>query len=410
MRHRKYYRIPFNQFFVGVCLVLCSTLAFACDFTQVKFVSDFEGARLNGCSQIDDTHYSITIDAENRPVNPSPWYAFKVLSKVSADASLHSGEQQITLVLDMVDAKPRYLPKISMDGKHWQAIPFELKNGNMHVPVTLSEQAMWIAAQPLILNQDYEQWQQQIVKGSPNITLSKLGDSTQGRPIWAMTHQQTTNKEWIVIIGRQHPPELTGAFALKAFIEGLFSAESQQQQADFFNRFNVLVVPNLNPDGVALGNWRHSSTGKDLNRDWHEFQEVETTLVRDEIKRVLGDSGKLVFALDFHSTQQDVFYTMPSDYHVAPALLADEWLAQIKAQTVSSFTVRNRPGSSPGRGIFKQYIADTYNVHAVTYEMGDNTPEDLINHVANVAATTMMSTLVSTPAQAFEYSEPLAKP
>jgi hypothetical protein len=42
--------------------------------------------------------------------------------------------------------------------------------------------------------------------------------------------------------------------------------------------------------------------------------------------------------------------------------------------------------------------------------MGDNTPEDLINHVANVAATTMMSTLVSTPAQAFEYSEPLAKP
>lgn len=398
--------LSISKILVVLSVALSSAFALACDFKHIKFVGGFEGARLNTCSQIDETSFMLTIDAENRPVNPSPWYAFKVVSKNKLDSPQLTRPLQIALVFDMVDAKPRYLPKTSVDGKQWQAAPFAVKDGKMHLALSLSEHVTWVAAQPLILNQDYVDWQQKIAKLSPNITLKNLGKSTQERPIWSMTYQQAGNKEWLVILGRQHPPEVTGAIALKGFVETLFSLESQQQQAGFFNRFNVFVVPNLNPDGVALGNWRHSSTGTDLNRDWHKFEEVETSLVKNEMERLLGDNDRLVFALDFHSTQQDIFYTMPSDYHVAPALLADEWLADVKTHTVSSFVVRNRPGSSPGRGIFKQYIADTYNVHAVTYEMGDNTPQYMINHVANVAAKTLMPKLLSTPKEAFEYKAP----
>jgi hypothetical protein len=103
---------------------------------------------------------------------------------------------------------------------------------------------------------------------------------------------------------------------------------------------------------------------------------------------------KLVFALDFHSTQQDIFYTMPNDYDLAPGDFADSWLAQVKAKSLSSFVVRTRPGSSPGRGVFKQFIADHYKVHAVTYEMGDNTPPALVKHLAQVSAQTLMSELL----------------
>jgi calcineurin-like phosphoesterase len=109
----------------------------------------------------------------------------------------------------------------------------------------------------------------------------------------------------------------------------------------------------------------------------------------------------MVMAVDFHSTQQDVFYTMPSDYGVLPAKLVETWLDTLKGNTASSFVVRNKPGSSPGRGIFKQYFADTFKVHAITYEMGDNTQRKMISHVANQAADTLMQTLLATEAKAF---------
>jgi murein tripeptide amidase MpaA len=34
------------------------------------------------------------------------------------------------------------------------------------------------------------------------------------------------------------------------------------------NKFNVVVIPMANPDGVIYGNSRSSLTGYDLNRHW----------------------------------------------------------------------------------------------------------------------------------------------
>ena len=82
---------------------------------------------------------------------------------------------------------------------------------------------------------------------------------------------------------------------------------------------------------------------------------------------------------------------------MAPSLFVEEWLEDVKQQSVRSFTLRDRPGSSPGRGVFKQFIADEYGVHAVTYEVGDNTNRALIKHVAQQAAETLVTKLLATP-------------
>lgn len=206
-----------------------------------------------------------------------------------------------------------------------------------------------------------------------------------------------------MILGRQHPPEVTGALALISFVNQL--TQNNKYQQAFSNRFNVLIIPNLNPDGVALGNWRHNSKGVDLNRDWGKFTQIETALVKTKLDSLLKGSQHLVFALDFHSTQQDVFYSMPSEYSVAPAQFANDWLAKIKSQSVSSFLVRPKPGSSPGRGVFKQYIADRYKVHAITFELGDNTQRELIDHVAKISAQTLVSHMLATPSEAFIFSK-----
>ena len=373
---------------------LCfATSTQACEFKNVHFKTDFEAGKIDECKQLTENHFELLTKPENRPINPSPWYAFKVVNK-------NIENQQISIVIKGEKAKPRYLPKMSIDGKQWQALPFDIIDNAIHINIQLQQQDLYIAGQEVIDNAFYAQWNQVLAKQS-GFELQQLGLSTDGRRIDALVHSKPENKEWFLIVGRQHPPEITGALALVSFTEEL--ASQQQLNADFLARFNVMIIPNLNPDGVAEGNWRHNTKGTDLNRDWGKFTQVETQQVQTWLNRTLVEQQKLVFALDFHSTQQDIFYTMPSDYTVAPSTFSEDWLKQLKDATVSSFTVRPKPGSSPNRGIFKQYLADEYNIHSITYEMGDNTNRELIKHVAQTAAQTLMQQMLSIEPEQFIY-------
>lgn len=80
---------------------------------NITFDNDFDGARLNGITQNNDTLYTAIISAENYPINPSPWYAFKVTSEKPKTIWVH---------LTYLNAKHRYFPKISRDGKTWPLV------------------------------------------------------------------------------------------------------------------------------------------------------------------------------------------------------------------------------------------------------------------------------------------------
>jgi hypothetical protein len=392
---------------------LSAALLDGCEFTDVSFKADFETARLHACEALEDGSYLLSTDAENRPINPSPWYAFTVnpnKTQVGKQVARQVAKQ-VTITIAAIKAKARSLPKRQMPIGRWKSLDFEVTQAGMKFSVELSDTPLKIAGQPIINNSDYDNWTIDFAN-TGSFEKIEIGKSTQGRPIHALVTQKANNHEWLVLIGRQHPPELTGAMAMLTFASSINNSPQNNNELlnDFYNRFNVLIVPNVNPDGVAIGNWRHNTKGADLNRDWGKFEQLETTVVNAYMESLLlpklNQQPKLVFALDFHSTQQDIFYTMPNDYSVAPANFADNWLKQVKANTVSSFVVRNRPGTSPGMGVFKQFIADTYNVHAVTYEMGDNTPKALIDHVAQASADELVKLMLATPAADFNYKKP----
>ena len=139
-----------------------------------------------------------------------------------------------------------------------------------------------------------------------------------------------------MLLGRQHPPEVTGALAMMAFVERVF-AEDELAQA-FREQFCTLMVPNLNPDGVHHGNWRHNMHGVDLNRDWGPFTQVETRLMRDELARFdQPDSPRLYLFLDFHSTSKDVFYTQLAEMETFPPEFTGDWLSGIQARARDEF-------------------------------------------------------------------------
>ncbi len=361
-----------------------------CRFDDVTFHNDFSTARLSTCERLAKHEYHIGILPENEPVNPSPWFGFKVQSEQNA---------QIKIKLTFNGNNPRYLPKLSTNGTQWQNIPFDTKGKEMWISLNTGKEPIWISAQEAIDNQEYDNWLASLKNQQPTLEIETLGQSEKGRPIKALVKQSAKNKEWLVIIGRQHPPEVTGAMALFTFSEALLLDDALS--TPFFERFNVLMVPDLNPDGVETGNWRHNANGIDLNRDWKNFAQAETRLVRDKIASIVQNGGKIVFAVDFHSTFHDVFYTMPDDHDLAPIPLMAGWLSDLDAETGWVFKTVNKSASSPDRGIFKQYIADHYKVHAVTYEVGDNTNRQLIPYVAKQAAKALVENLLDVEPEAF---------
>lgn len=359
-----------------------SNNAQACNIGPVRLLANFEASRMDECKHIGDNSFQIVIKPENAPINPSPWYAFKVISDQPT---------QVKVAIKIAGKRNnRYLPKISNDMKSWHVHKHRYRGKTLTFNVNASQQATYIAGQEVINNQHYVDWAKHL-EAISQVKQSKLGESLQGRPIYKIESQGNSD-EWLVILGRLHPPEITGALALFPFVETLLA--NNEFAKSFRKKYNLLIMPNLNPDGVAMGNWRHNANGVDLNRDWITFKQPETIQVHQYLQTLVARGQKIKFAVDFHSTQHDVFYTMPVDYGVEDSYFVKHWLGALD-QSMPNFEVIQKPGNRPNNGVSKQYFADNYNVHAITYEMGDETNRDNIKVIANNAAVTLMQTLMS---------------
>ncbi|WP_245807470.1 M14 family metallopeptidase [Cognaticolwellia beringensis] len=383
-----------------ICLLFSSTLLISCSSpllnesknTQtcstgaVQLTTNFSTGRMDSCKVIGNNEYLITLIAETSPpgslpINSSPWYAFQI----KADQPT-----PIKIIMEVKDDVHRYPPKVSLDGKTWKLQDYELKGERLVMGLTATTQATFIAGQEIINNQYYVDWANKIKKNS-DVSYDILGKSTQGRPIYKIESKGKGN-EWIVILGRQHPPEITGALALFPFVETFLADNSLAQ--NFRDKYNILVIPNINPDGVAAGNWRYNASGHDLNRDWKDFNQIETKQINQYLEQLVEQGQKIKFAVDFHSTRRDIFYTMPVDYGVENSYFVEHWLGALDHH-MPDFTVIQKPGNNPDLGVSKQYFSDKFNIHAITYEMGDNTDRTKINKIAFSASNTLMKTLLS---------------
>ena len=54
----------------------------------VYFSNNFKGGRLNSVEQLNDSTFTLSIYPENEPINPSPFYAFKIWSEASKNVYL----------------------------------------------------------------------------------------------------------------------------------------------------------------------------------------------------------------------------------------------------------------------------------------------------------------------------------
>ncbi|WP_321397219.1 M14 family metallopeptidase [Emcibacter sp.] len=362
-----------------------------CNFDSIKFKTDFPTARINACEEKDGEYY-LTIRPEKEPINPSPWYAFRVESEKSG---------KITIILNYDYGEHRYWPKFSLDGHVWYSVKAsdfriseDKKHALFHVKVKKDE-PLWVAGQEIFTNRQHTLWMSGAAREYDFLDLYKLGVSAEGRDVFKLeTRVPSPKAPTIILLGRQHPPEVTGALAMVPFMETLFGDTDLARR--FREKYRILAVPNINPDGVARGNWRGNVNGQDLNRDWGRFTQPETELVRRELQRFgEGKEGPVALMLDFHSTWENLLYTQKDEDPTTPGNFAVNWHTAV-TDRVGDIPLRLAPGASDlTKGTSKGYFYVTYGVPSITYEMGDEADRDNIRKLAVVAAEEMMKIMLS---------------
>jgi len=200
---------------------------------------------------------------------------------------------------------------------------------------------------------DVEDRLQAIADDRPDLcTLVDIGDSIEGRDIWALRISgSAADKPGVLFCGTQHAREwispMTNLFIAEHLVYGYDTDPAIRSRVD---DAEIMIVPVVNPDGYvyswAPGNrmWRKNrrynadgTYGVDLNRNWDAhwggpgssgtpssttyrgtapFSEPEAAALRD----FFIANPNIVTTLDFHSYGQKILspygytYDLPADY------------------------------------------------------------------------------------------------
>lgn len=212
-------------------------------------------------------------------------------------------------------------------------------------------------------------------QSSPFARLECLGNTVQGRDLDRIViGGAEAGKVPVWIIARQHPGETMAEW----FIEGLL--ERLLDSADPVARrirelAEVHVVPNMNPDGAALGNLRTNAAGRNLNREWREpdpLASPEVHLVRQAMEArgcalFLDIHGDENLPYVFFATSDDVPGLPPATLQAQQAFMADLVTASPDFQTTHGYQA-GRFGDDTLK-LASKWVAHRFGCLSLTLEM-----------------------------------------
>lgn len=197
-----------------------------------------------------------------------------------------------------------YSVRVSADGQTWSSVPAHYDGQRLRFSHTPTSDAIHYA-----YFEPYPESRHLAFLGAlqthPAVRLASLGRSVQGRTLDKLTiGAPGAGKRQVWIIARQHPGETMAEWCAEGLLRRLLEQGDHRgdptgrrllEQAVFH------VVPNMNPDGAALGNLRTNAAGANLNREWldpHPERSPEVFAVREAI----AASGCDLF-LDLHGDE-----------------------------------------------------------------------------------------------------------
>ena len=350
--------------------------------------NEFAGARLNGFKTKNDSTVVAIIQPENQPINNSAYYAFKIWS---------DSPKSISLTFQYpAGYKHRYVPKLKIKDT-WQIIQEDQifkQDSIVTIKLNLNSTPITVAGQEIQTSSDVQKWYLDLVKGKEDfVRVKSVGKSTLGRNIPVLDIYKGTpkQKDIILFLTRQHPPEVTGYYAFQHFLETILNSEELTDS--FLSKYRVLAFPIMNPDGVDLGHWRHNVGGVDTNRDWSFYRQPEVKqAVRFVSKQLKRNKSKLLLGLDFHSTYEDIFYTNKTTKTTTLPNFKQEWFKSLEAN-IPDYKV-NEASNNSKSPVSKGWVLYGHNAVGITYEIGDETSKENIVLIGKVSAQELMKILI----------------
>ena len=272
-----------------------------------------------------------------------------------------------------------YQAVASVDLVTWRRVPTTYGNGVLTIrdtPETDAVHYAYFAPYPMQRHADLVARCQ----AAEAVSLTVPGFTALGRPIEVLRFgepagpQPSRAKPSLWVIARQHPGETMAEWFMEGFLDRLLDREDGAATA-LLRAAVIHAVPNMNPDGSALGNLRVNSTGTNLNREW-ESPSLEKSPEVFHVRQMMQDSG-IDLCLDAHG-DEGLPYNFIAGFEGIAEASAEQLAVLNKFRDTLAWlnpdfqTEHGYPKATPGKGMKTTstgYLAAYHAVVSMTLEM-----------------------------------------
>jgi len=209
------------------------------------------------------------------------------------------------------------------------------------------------------------------LNGSRFARVARIGESVQGRPIYAvaLAESLSSDKPRVLILCGQHGSERSPCYGMVSLARDLSNTDNPRLRA-LLDKLVIVIVPVANPDAfVSFA--RTNSAGLDLNRDWVAASQPETRAVLGLAKQFrpqvvldlhewtdshpwhkdcvevagygVGAGNKLARLLALNASMPAVYYRAQTDSRLAHRYFTRQGICGMLVETSSRWAAEARP-------------------------------------------------------------------
>ena len=346
-----------------------------------KISSNFDAGAISVIDSADSQNIRLALRGDNA-ASFSQWFYFRLQGAAYQPCRIrieNAGQSSYP------EGWEDYQATASYDRSNWFRVPTRYEDGVLTIEHTpLAGSVYYAYFEPY----SHEQHLNLLgdAQGSGLCQIDDLGSTAQGRDINLLTigHQAASDlKIWI--IARQHPGESMAEWFAEGLLSRLLDHQDPTARA-LLDCATFYIVPNMNPDGAALGNQRTNAAGADLNREWQNPSPERSPEVY-AVRQKMHETGVDLF-LDIHG-EEALPYVFAAGCEGNPSY--DARLAALEAAFKTALRQANPdfqdehgyPKTAPGQAnlaIAKSYVGETFGCLSYTLEMpfkdNINLPDD----------------------------------
>jgi murein tripeptide amidase MpaA len=332
-------------------------------------------------------HYDIRLEiCDDALTKSKQWFYFQISGVKSKNCLIHilnAGE------CTFPDGFKDYEICASYDEQSWFRVTTRYDDGILTATLKSDYDTVWLAYfEPY----SWARHQALLAKAqqSVRVELMTLGLTIQKRPLVAFKFTLDNvqyhaaqlidrsilhvKKKQCWIIARQHPGETMAEWCADGMIQRLLD-EHDAVSRELLRIADIYIIPNMNPDGSALGHLRTNAQGVDLNRAWQTPDE-ETSPEVFYVRQLMHKTGVDVF-LDLHGDEV-LPYVFTDGCAGLPTYTP---ILQAKEQRFNQLLAQNAPDFQTEHGytsnhttyadtrLAAKYIGQTFGCLSLTLEM-----------------------------------------